>query len=110
MAAARRADLASISGSIVCGGIGCSVDVRKPSGIGNLGAGAGLFDAVGGSHQIRVVLQRAFDQFAQRGIGEDLAPGLVAKRRAVRSAIAVDRSGTIDLGRARFRTEHTRIH
>ena len=58
---------------------GVAIEGWKPIGPRGFGAGAGLLDAVGGGDQVRVVFQGPGDQIAQGGVGENLAPCLVAE-------------------------------
>ena len=101
---------AGIFQAVIRGGVGAAVKPWKPSGAGDFRLGAGGFDAVSGGDEVRVVGEGAGDQGAQRGVGENLAPRLVAEGNAMRRDVAADRGGQGGFRRPGFRTEDAGAH
>ena len=74
LAGASGCHLVAVDRPVIRGCAGAAVECREPCGAGNGGLGAGLFDAVGGSHHVRVVADCPGNQLPQRGIGEHAVP------------------------------------
>ena len=85
----RRAQEAVLAG----GGVGLVAERREELAARDRGDVAGLLDARGGRAQVEVALQRLAHQIAEGGVLEDLPPGEVRERGALRGRLTPEGVG-----------------